>query len=152
MDPLCMVKGCRFSTTHVTRYHRCGTCGMSGHGQMECQNPTLRLLLTSFLEQEYSTDRCTDPCCSDPKSHHTSSHCCQLCQQRHLTNDCHQKINYQIAVCPFCRETNFIKNDQPKVLGIEDKCLICEDNHVEVFFPQCGHTKICQECLNQLKS
>ena len=34
----CLVLGCRYPSTHVTGSHKCGTCGMIGHGRRECGN------------------------------------------------------------------------------------------------------------------
>jgi hypothetical protein len=33
----CHVRGCRFAYGHVTMVHKCGTCGKTGHGQLECR-------------------------------------------------------------------------------------------------------------------
>ncbi len=37
MEKLCHCKGCRFSDSHITSYHKCGTCNDYGHGQFECR-------------------------------------------------------------------------------------------------------------------
>lgn len=36
MEKYCYCEGCRFNDSHTTAYHKCGKCGIFGHGRLEC--------------------------------------------------------------------------------------------------------------------
>ena len=51
--------------------------------------------------------------------------------------------------CPICRE------EQPileilDIKGSSDKCCVCLDADIEVYFPKCKHANMCKLCLNQM--
>ena len=79
MSSICKVNKCRFSDSHVTIRHKCGTCKQYGHGQTECGNNILKQSL-----YEYENDRCETPCtvedCIDSETHTTSGHTCRYCE------------------------------------------------------------------------
>ena len=51
--------------------------------------------------------------------------------------------------CPVCRTINL--RDEIKVIkGSGDKCSICYENPVELYFSQCEHACICSECYDRL--
>ena len=45
----CKATYCRFSKSHTTVEHLCGTCNVKGHGQVECDNNELKDKLKHFL-------------------------------------------------------------------------------------------------------
>ena len=69
----CQVKGCRFSTSHSTHVHICGTCHELGHGQGECKNKELRRELENKPIYVVSNP-CTIKECQDKQSHTTQAH------------------------------------------------------------------------------
>jgi len=52
--------------------------------------------------------------------------------------------------CPICRTEVDVDNVGP-IFGSSDKCSICFENSVEVYFPECGHATICKICFELLK-
>ena len=53
--------------------------------------------------------------------------------------------------CPICRKDIDVDNVGP-IFGSSDKCSICFDNSVEVYFPDCGHATICKSCFETLNN
>lgn len=86
----CKVNGCRFSSSHLTRSHRCGTCQHYGHGQRECGNPQMIENLKIFSQNIiFPTHlKCTSPCCPSPYFHSSDAHACSYCEDRHLETAC----------------------------------------------------------------
>ena len=69
-----------------------------------------------------------------------------------LTDDWLTYINPDITSntnkkCPLCRKSiediHFIK-------GLDKKCIVCEDNNIEVYFPKCEHSIICKTCFKKI--
>ena len=54
------------------------------------------------------------------------------------------------VTCPLCRAVNQIPTDQNKVVGVDQRCVICWDHTSEVFLPTCGHICLCRECCQHL--
>jgi hypothetical protein len=52
--------------------------------------------------------------------------------------------------CPMCRKDIDCDKVGP-IFGTSDKCSICMENNVEVYFPECGHATICKICFETLK-
>ena len=52
--------------------------------------------------------------------------------------------------CPMCRTDIDIDNIGP-IFGSSDKCVICLEHNVEIYFPECGHANICKICFETLK-
>ena len=73
----CKVNKCKYSDSHVTIRHKCGTCKQYGHGQIECN-----MLKQSLYE--YDNDRietkCTVEDCIDNDTHTTNGHTCRYCE------------------------------------------------------------------------
>lgn len=147
----CRVRNCRHSTTHTTREHRCGNCGGSGHGQMECDSLQRRETLRQYFNDTLPEDKqCTVPNCSMKEYHTNEAHYCSHCNERHSEQDCPTRV---IELdCPICRKHNSVPNSQPKLFGLSDdnKCKVCLENPVQIFLPQCGHACLCSDCLNQM--
>ena len=49
--------------------------------------------------------------------------------------------------CPLCRKKIY---KTIEIKGSSDKCSICLDKKVELFFPDCGHATTCKECYDKL--
>ncbi len=86
----CIVQGCRFSSTHLTKSHKCGKCERFGHGQMECGNDHLitKLNITSKPIYFPPNLNCTSMFCPCPWTHTSDSHYCSQCQERHQESEC----------------------------------------------------------------
>ena len=144
---LCFIKGCRYPNTHVSRGHKCGKCGIYGHGIIECND----FLLRNELNKHYNdilkeNDRCSYTNCKYNFLHKTQSHHCETCG---LLG--HNKLNcYKTIKCPICRTDNNIKFGQKKIYGSTDICSICLNNNVEIYLPNCGHCCICYNCFNNI--
>jgi hypothetical protein len=52
--------------------------------------------------------------------------------------------------CPICRTDIEVDKAGP-IFGSSDKCSICFENSVEVYFPECGHATTCKLCFEILK-
>ena len=51
--------------------------------------------------------------------------------------------------CPICREDQKVL-EILDIKGSSEKCCVCLDKEVEVYFPKCKHANMCKECLKQL--
>jgi hypothetical protein len=143
----CKVYKCRFFDSHTTKGHKCGNCKKDGHGEVECGNP---IKIQNLKQYNKDTLDPTEYCgfnCENKMYHTTDAHHCAKCDERyHCENTCSKNIIYQLA-CPLCKVINIIPNEQSKVFGQIDKCIVCMVNNINVFFPVCGHLCICSECL-----
>jgi hypothetical protein len=148
----CKVKYCRYKNSHVTCNHLCGKCKQLGHGEVECNNYYLKNQLKKYLNDELPLDlQCSFAGCYTKNLHSIDAHHCTLCNDRyHSKETCSKSINEIKIICPLCKENNSFLSIQQKVYGIEDKCCICLDNNVNVYFPTCGHICICIECCNKI--
>ena len=85
----CRVQGCRHPTTHTTIAHRCGNCREFGHGQIECNNDSMKEKLCLFFSDRINfLRRCEVPNCPNSETHHTTAHHCSKCGQRHQEDNC----------------------------------------------------------------
>ena len=87
-----MLRGCRFSSTHTTRGHRCGTCGEMGHGVMECGTAIRIDNLKKYFGEQLPPDKhCTGEHedAWDSFFHSDECHICVRCGERHLETDCY---------------------------------------------------------------
>jgi hypothetical protein len=151
----CKVKNCRFPDYHVTRGHICGKCHEPAHGQIECRSAHAKELLKEFINDEIPlAEQCNIPLCDYKKFHTTEGHQCKNCRKPHAEDsmDCiHNKIvTSHVVDCPTCRTENKIKIGQKKMFGLEQTCVVCLDNPIEVYFPQCGHSCVCYNCFDKL--
>ena len=74
---ICRVKGCRFSACHITARHHCGSCGLLGHGQVECCD-SAKIARLSCIDGMIS-EPCSIKGCVDPSTHTSAGHCCPYC-------------------------------------------------------------------------
>jgi hypothetical protein len=87
----CDVRGCRFAGSHVTNHHRCGTCGESGHGQIECGDPNaLQNLRNQHIENQVLPQHiwCNLDGCDSRMFHTTRAHHCPNCGKNHSIREC----------------------------------------------------------------
>lgn len=83
-EKYCYCKGCRFPGTHLTGYHRCGTCKLYGHGQYECSqnnneiydkiNELFNVNIKYNTKKLPSNLHCTVNDCKIKYTHSTSAH------------------------------------------------------------------------------
>jgi hypothetical protein len=104
----CKVKGCRFSSFHVTSRHECGTCKNLGHGKVECNNKNLQNILNQYNKDTINiNDRCKYINCIDPETHKTDGHTCIYCHS----------ANKHLKKCPIIN--NYIIEDDNKFYDIK---------------------------------
>lgn len=148
----CQVFGCRFPSTHLTFYHKCGNCNIYGHGQYECRNENLKQqLYTTFMDKNQtisSYDHCSIETCKFPWSHSTIAHHCQLCGKNghDKTTQCEYIIYKK---CPICKIDSHVNLNN---LSYNDSnCCICLTNDEQkVVFETCKHGHVCKNCINSL--
>ena len=146
---LCCVARCRFPTTHVTRGHRCGTCGAYGHGQMECGRPAMLARLRNQSPQaSVVAVPCTKPGCTQPWLHTTEAHQCTRCGGRNTECTCNMQAHSVVLKCPHCRGISQV--DFNVVVHTNAECTICFDAKPCVVFSGCRHANICADCALQL--
>jgi hypothetical protein len=59
-------------------------------------------------------------------------------------------INTSVTIkCPLCRTEN-VRSDILEIKGSEDKCKICLESDVELYFQSCKHACCCKDCFNNL--
>lgn len=87
----CRVRGCRFSSTHTTRGHICGTCGGMGHGVMECGTSIRMDNLKKYFGEKLPSHKYCSGEHADPYDrffHSNECHICMRCGERHLETNC----------------------------------------------------------------
>ena len=52
--------------------------------------------------------------------------------------------------CPLCREFSFIPSSNVHVKGIDQKCSICMEKEVQIYFSSCGHLPCCADCEQKI--
>lgn len=153
----CAVAECRHPESHVTAGHKCGNCKCHGHGQIECHNPIKKIQLKDKLNDILPENlQCKFGSCKYKQLHTSEAHQCSKCQELlHSASTCPlnlnliQKIDLEIK-CPLCKQDNKVPNDQQKIFSLTDICIVCLENNVEVFFPNCGHVCVCMICFKKL--
>ena len=147
MEVLCKVYDCRYNNTHVTKGHKCGKCGLYGHGIVECTNNILKSNLNQYSNDLLLyNDRCKYNNCRYNLLHKSEAHHCEKCGKLG-----HNKDKCVITIkCPICRINNNIKFDQKKIYGLTDTCSVCLTNNVEIYLPDCGHCCLCHECMMKI--
>lgn len=157
MIKFCQVNKCRFKFSHTTKSHNCGKCNLYGHGIIECKNFTLiNNLKKYYIDTINDDEQCKFGGCMYKQFHKNESHQCNYCYERlHSENTCpllnnnNNNNNYDI-ICPLCKKKNSISKQQSKLYGNNDSCVICMENNIEIFFPNCGHACICLNCCIKL--
>ena len=156
MTSYCKVAFCRYSDTHVTKGHKCGRCGIYGHGDAECRGQRNIRLLDNYLQEILPIEKqCLINDCLYKELHTIDAHHCPKCNKRekHPLSECGKKSDNLNTIfnikCPLCRTDNILNNPK-KIKGLTDKCSICIDNNVEILFPECYHCCVCYDCLIKL--
>ena len=151
MIKYCKVDKCRYSISHTTSYHLCGSCKKFGHGVVECGNNYKIQNLTQYYSDclpQYKN--CLFGECLNLLSHDTESHVCTICFDRlhspatcPLNNIVNNTCN---IVCPKCKKTNksFFKS-----YGSENECIVCYEQST-IFLPECGHECLCFDCFKKI--
>lgn len=121
---ICKVKGCRYSTLHVTSSHQCGKCKFLGHGQIECDDKKKKKHLETFHDDSFHVhDYCTEIGCTFPETHKTDGHCCLYCGKR----DGHMKL------CPSINTKTIFTN--PLQIPIESYIIgVAEKKNIKIGF------------------
>ena len=53
------------------------------------------------------------------------------------------------AECPLCR-CDISKGDASKIYSLTERCCVCLDKTTNMYFKECGHACVCDECLVNL--
>lgn len=137
----CAVKGCRFSSMHVTMGHECGSCKMLGHGIQECRSVHRKKLLREMHASDVVGEPCTVLGCATPRLHVTQGHHCKHCGQRGSCSCKHVR-------CPLCRQVTTVDFQNPIYTGTA--CCVCLELGSSVVFRACRHACVCVSCAREL--
>ena len=74
---------------------------------------------------------------------------CLPCKHLCMCEDCCHVSS--IDKCPICRKDIDVETVGP-IFGSTDKCSVCLENNVEIYFPKCGHANTCNICFETLKT
>jgi hypothetical protein len=89
----CIVKGCRFANSHVTKAHICGKCGNKGHGVCECGDSELITTLAQDTTAIPFDLQCCVIDCRNVNEHTTSGHQCTYCKNyEHDVSECPEQL------------------------------------------------------------
>jgi len=144
----CKVSACRYSWSHTTAAHRCGTCGTEGHGQMECGNESkIQSLQVYYTDTMPANKYCRVRACPHPHRHTTEAHICSVCQE--LGHDTEQHCTLPAIKCPICRDMSQL--DNWKETFVTGQCCICKDDTKLHISDSCRHG-ICKDCLEGLST
>ena len=153
----CKVGYCRYNYTHVTKGHKCGRCGIYGHGDYECLHPRqIDMLIMHHNDVLPDNMKCSVSDCIYKELHTVDAHHCSSCGRRtaHTLIQCNPIVQNNNKTyykkCPLCRTDNTLVNPK-KILGLSDKCSICMDDNVEILFPDCSHVCVCNKCFDKLQ-
>jgi len=68
-----------------------------------------------------------------------------------FTTHINNTLNYKsLTKCPLCR-ANINRKNSYIIKGSRDKCSVCLENNVEIYFPECEHACICKECYKLIR-
>ena len=139
----CRVAHCRFNDSHITAAHKCGICGMYGHGQVECgKSQLIDRLARTIQSQDSVMTPCTIPGCTWNWSHKTEAHHCSTCGTR---GGCACNAPDEISIqCPHCKVQ--CKFDNNVVVYTGNHCSICFEDGPVVIFKPCNHANVCKNC------
>lgn len=159
----CSVRGCRFPETHVSAGHRCGICGESGHGQVECGNVDMLRVLALDTERLPPREGCAVVGCLHTSTHRTAAHHCAACGQRgggrctectaatdEPPADACARLSLRCSIrCPICRTPNLV--DLTSIVYTTDsRCSVCFEAEPLVVMPTCRHACVCAACAREV--
>lgn len=147
----CRVSGCRYADTHTTAWHTCGTCGASGHGQMECGRVAACAELRRFVNDVLPpSQQCS--LCGECAFHTTEAHRCTVCSlhghQCPTTEELECATSNDELECPTCRVRSAVEW-RPVFTGTS--CAVCYEDGPKVIFSSCGHANVCPKCAQRLR-
>jgi hypothetical protein len=96
MTTYCKVRWCRFNSSHVTKGHKCGRCGVNGHGDAECYSDFQKQSLVRYHNEILPSDlHCTVEDCDNKQYHTIDAHHCPRCHIRttHTIAECNNPIS-----------------------------------------------------------
>jgi hypothetical protein len=142
----CKVLGCRFPDSHTTAGHKCGICGIFGHGQIECHSESRKSELIPFLRESLPNQfQCTVPGCISARNHKITAHECSVCHR--FGHQCSNIDTYIQRTCPTCKAVGDVDTSFT-IFG--NTCVVCLDSEPCVIFKACRHANVCVKCVNQL--
>ena len=176
MTSICKVKNCRYSETHTTIAHCCGTCHEFGHGRIEHSYSESKDNLRQYFSDEMpEEEQCTIEGCNHKSSHNNEAHHCSICGDRgsHGAFNCptysrntgrstYSNDSQTIEVkCPQCQDskpmTKIKINEENKpsaehlVYGVSGPCIVCFDTiDTTRIRLDCGHANLCWDCTNKI--
>jgi hypothetical protein len=65
------------------------------------------------------------------------------------SGDDEEFVDFNTIMCPICRTINDKEEIKP-IKGSNDKCSVCYENNVELYFQDCEHACVCNECYQKL--
>lgn len=140
---MCTVAGCRFPQSHTALGHVCGTCGLNGHGQLECGKPDKCLALLN--QPQTPPLSCTVPGCLHPSLHSIQGHKCSVCHTFH-GGECTTTATIK---CPQCKDpAATFKRPHRKLFLNGSECPVCLSDSINCIL-SCGHG-LCGECADQM--
>ena len=142
----CHARGCRYPRTHLTCAHKCGICGMFGHGQLEC-NKLYEIEELANIAEDIDHYSCTVPGCKQPWSHMNEAHHCLSCGKRGGC-DCRNSAGIITKTCPSCKVISNIDTKYELFTGGE--CIVCLQFTKMVVFEKCHHANVCSSCIQKL--
>ena len=169
----CISRDCQDYWTHITYCHICHLCG-EYHIIDVCpllkKNIFLnRIKYNKNLQEDKIIENdnwCKSRCCNNYWTHTTENHICNVCDERHVNENCpshalkklyenkknmENNVVYQVK-CPICRVISFCSNTQSKILGLSQECHLCCTNTINFCFPNCKHATCCEDCVQKMKT
>ena len=141
----CLVFGCRFPSTHVTGSHKCGACGMVGHGRRECGN-NLRISELATRERRAVRDRppvfpSATPFPNASSSPDQSEDPAPPTGAATRVARPENEVSFR---CPICRGDATATRDDKVFTGSE--CCVCYESVPLVVCRPCRHAVVCFSC------
>jgi hypothetical protein len=144
----CKVSHCRFANSHVTLGHKCGTCNLYGHGQIECNKSHLKSTLLQYTNDILPINlHCTINNCEYKELHCTSAHNHIQLIKPHI-KPTNPTYDYQIE-CPICTTKSNVPQTPSVIFGLSDKCKVCTVDDINTLLP-CKHACLCSDCYSKL--
>lgn len=140
----CKVRGCRFAHSHASVYHRCGTCGVTGHGQIECGDAHKIGSLRQYSNDSFEGEPCQIRGCALRRTHCTNAHHCAECHRLGGGNCefCVLVDGTFTVSCPVCRTVQAFER-----VYVTGSCPVCLEADSDCLYlgTQCRHA-VCYSC------
>jgi len=113
----------------------------------ETQTNTVTNLFCNIYEPPRSPKLITSLCtCSDSQRGVWCDYCSTKIDEE-LYGFSEDKI---FITCPLCKKENTILSTQQRAF-VDSDCCVCMERKADVFFPNCGHICICNNCMSNMK-